>query len=69
MQREGLISARDERAPAARSAAGAAGQAGPKPGDRRVRRIISWMDSYGVQRSREIILSDKAGEWDECARY
>ncbi len=34
---------------------------GPRPGDRRVRRIITWTDSDGVQQTREIILTDKTG--------
>lgn len=48
---------------AVQSAGGAhKGSGGPKPGERRVRRIINWTDVGGVQHTREIILSDTTGE-------
>jgi hypothetical protein len=52
MQREGLI---------AGSAPPSGGKGGPKPGERRIRRIILWTGADGQQHRREVIFTDKAG--------
>lgn len=40
-----------------------------KPGERRLRRVITWTGQDGQQYTRELIITDKTGEREMCVRW